>query len=425
MAEEAGVIMMKPQKLSDAEFDIIRAAQPTPIDPSETAAGSTVVSLLSSIDRKVLDQVMIEHRYTPGQIVVYEGQHGDVAYLIWSGRGAVVQGDFVDPASVNYRGPGEVVGEMSLIDNKPRSASIVALDDVRLLGIHRHDFFELLQIDPNFSTNMMEILSSRLRAAEEMSRVNTAIGRELSAEVEELQSENEALRQLEQRRQELSELVVHDLRNPLGNLFSALNMLELVLPEDVLAENRELLEIARLSHLRMQDLVDSLLDIAQIEAGRPLGERVPTDLQSLMAEVMLLNAFALEKREMSLSQQFPPDLPPVLAEPNQIRRVMTNLVDNAIKYSPKGGPLEITAVHQDNMMAVSVTDQGPGVAPEERERIFDRFAQVETGGIRPRGFGLGLSYCKLAIEAHNGRIWVEPGPDGVGSRFVFTLPIVV
>jgi signal transduction histidine kinase len=416
---------MNREMLTEQEFEVIRAAQPAPIDPSATAAGSTVVSLLSSLDRKVLDQVMIEHRFAAGEIVVREGQHGDIAYLIWSGRVAVVQGDFYNPASVNYRGPGEVVGEMSLIDNKPRSASIVALDDVRLLGIHRNDFFELLQIDPNFSTNMMEILSNRLRAAEELSRVNTAIGRELSAEVEELQSENEALRRLEQRRQELSELVVHDLRNPLGNLFSALNMLELVLPPDVLEANRELLEIARLSHLRMQDLVDSLLDIAQIEAGRPLGERKATHIPELMNEVTQLNAFALNKREMTLTLNFPPDLPPVWADPDQIRRVLTNLTDNAIKYSPKGGLLVVTAVPVDGMVEVSVLDAGPGVAPEEREHIFARFAQVEAGGIRPRGFGLGLSYCKLAVEAHNGRIWVEPGPDGVGSRFVFTLPVVV
>ncbi|MCA9897227.1 MAG: cyclic nucleotide-binding domain-containing protein [Anaerolineales bacterium] len=416
---------MKPEKLSQAQFAVILAAQPTPIDPSETAAGSTVVSLLSSLDRKVLDQVMVEQRFSPGEIVVHEGQYGDIAFLIWSGRVAVVQGNFNNPASVNYRGPGEVVGEMSLIDNKPRSASIVALDDVRLLGIYRKDFFELLQIDSSFSTNMMEILSNRLRAAEEMSRVNTAIGRELSAEVEVLQSENEALRQLEQRRQELSELVVHDLRNPLGNLFSALNMLELVLPQEILAENRELLEIARLSHLRMQDLVDSLLDIAQIDAGRPLGNYKPTNLPALMKEVLMLNVFALNKREMTLTQNFPEDLPSVLADPNQIRRVLTNLVDNAIKYSPKGGALTVTAVRHDNMVQVSVTDAGPGVSPVERERIFERFTQAETGGIRPRGFGLGLSYCKLAVEAHNGRIWVEPGPDGVGSRFVFTLPIVV
>ena len=416
---------MNREMLSEQEFEVIRAAQPAPIDPSATAAGSTVVSLLSSLDRKVLDQVMIEHRYAAGELVVREGQYGDVAYLIWSGRVAVVQGDLYNPSSVIYRGPGEVVGEMSLIDNKPRSASIVALDDVRLLGIHRKDFFELLQIDPNFSTNMMEILSNRLRAAEELSRVNTAIGRELSAEVEELQSENEALRRTEQRRQELSELVVHDLRNPLGNLFSALNMLELVLPPDVLEANRELLEIARLSHLRMQDLVDSLLDIAQIEAGRPLGERKATHLPDLMTEVMQLNAFALEKREMTLTLNFPPDLPPVWAAPDQIRRVLTNLTDNAIKYSPKGGPLVVTAVAHDGFVEVSVQDAGPGVAPEEREHIFARFTQVEAGGIRPRGFGLGLSYCKLAVEAHNGRIWVEPGPEGVGSRFVFTLPIIV
>ena len=152
---------MSIQKLSKQEFEIVNEAQPAPIDPSATAAGSTVVSLLSSLDRKVLDQVMIEHRYSPGEVVVHEGRYGDIAYLIWSGRVAVVQGPFANPTSVNYRGPGEVVGEMSLIDNKPRSASLVALDEVRLLGIYRDDFFELLQIDPNFSTNMMEILSRR------------------------------------------------------------------------------------------------------------------------------------------------------------------------------------------------------------------------------------------------------------------------
>ncbi len=413
---------MRRKKLTDREFEIVNEAQPMPVDPSETAAGTTVVSLLSSLDRKMLDQVMVEHRYAPGEIVVHEGQHGDIAFLIWSGRVAVVQGSFDNPSTVHYRGPGEVVGEMSLIDNRPRSASIVALDDVRLLGINRHDFFDLLQIDPSFSTNMMEILSNRLRVAEEISRVNTAIGRELSAEVEELQSENEALRSLERRRQELSELVVHDLRNPLGNLFSALNMLELVLPEDVLEANRELLEIARLSHVRMQNLVDSLLDIAQIEAGRPLGERKATHIAPLLEEVRQLNAFALAKREMTLVLNLPDDLPAVWVVSDQIRRVLTNLVDNAIKYSPRGEPLVVTAVPRDNLVEISVTDAGPGVAPEERGYIFDRFAQVEAGGIRPRGFGLGLAYCKLAVEAHNGRIWVEPGPGDVGSRFVFTLP---
>lgn len=418
-------MMMNHPRLSEQEFEVIRAAQPAPVDPSATAAGSTVVSLLSSLDRRQLDEVMIEHRYEPGEVVVQEGHYGDIAYLIWSGRVAVVQGDLHNPTSVVYRGPGEVVGEMSLIDNKPRSASIVALDNVRLLGIHRHDFFALLQIDPSFSTNMMEILSGRLRDAEEISRVNTVIGRELSAEVEVLQSENEALRELGRRRQELSELVVHDLRNPLGNLFSALNMLELVLPPDVLEANRELLEIAKLSHIRMKNLVDSLLDIAQIEAGRLLGEQKPTHLAELIDEVMQLNAFALAKREMTTTINFPDDLPSVLADPDQIRRVLTNLVDNAIKYSPKSGLLVVTAVPHGTVIEVSVIDEGPGVAPTEREHIFDRFAQVEAGGIRPRGFGLGLSYCKLAVEAHNGRIWVEPGPNGVGSRFVFTLPLAV
>lgn len=415
--------MMKRQKVTDKEFEQIMAAEPRPADPSNTAAGSTVVQMLSTLDRKLLDQIMIEQRFEPGEIVFHEGHVGDVAYLIWSGRVAVVVGDFIDPTAVIYRGPGEVVGEMSLIDNKPRSASIVAIDEVRLLGLNRTDFFDLLQMNPDFSAKLLELLSTRLRAAETMTRVNTEIGRELGEELELLQSQNEALQKLQRRRQELSELIYHDLRNPLGNVYSALNMLEIVLPEDVLEANRELLEIAKLSYHRMQILVDSLLDLSRMETGQLDLDKEPVNIGDLIEEVTKLQLFSLQKRDIELIISASSDLPPVTIDTEQIQRVLTNLIDNALKYSPRNGKILVTAVQQEDVLQISVVDEGPGVPPADRERIFDRFAQVPTGGIRPKGFGLGLAYCKMAVEAHDGRIWVEPGPEGVGSRFTFTLPL--
>ncbi|OQA14110.1 MAG: Adaptive-response sensory-kinase SasA [Chloroflexi bacterium ADurb.Bin360] len=99
-------------------------------------------------------------------------------------------------------------------------------------------------------------------------------------------------------------------------------------------------------------------------------------------------------------------------------------MDNAIKYTPQGGDICVAAVLGTSQVQVSMTDTGPGIPEPERQRIFERFAQVQSdSAARRRGFGLGLAFCKLAIEAHGGVIWVEPGPGGVGSRFTFTLPL--
>ena len=114
----------------------------------------------------------------------------------------------------------------------------------------------------------------------------------------------------------------------------------------------------------------------------------------------------------------------IQADRTLIQRVLVNLLDNALKYTPEGGQISVSGepLHNDSVL-VCVSDTGPGVPDEYREEIFQRFAQVPGAQGRRRGSGLGLTFCRLAIEAHGGKIWVEPRPGG-GSRFVFRLPLV-
>jgi signal transduction histidine kinase len=198
----------------------------------------------------------------------------------------------------------------------------------------------------------------------------------------------------------------------------------MVLPEDVKAENRELLTLANSASARMQRLVDSLLDVAKLETGEVVLKFAEADLLSLLKEAGQREGLAITTQKIHLTYNFPDDLPPVFMDVDKIDRVIANLLDNALKYTPAGGSIAIEVAVDSDFVAVSITDSGPGIPKAERERIFERFAQVagQESPVR-RGFGLGLTFCRLAIEAHGGQIWVQAGPNDHGSQFVFTLPL--
>jgi NtrC-family two-component system sensor histidine kinase KinB len=250
-------------------------------------------------------------------------------------------------------------------------------------------------------------------------------GRQLIQQVSRLQTEKEQLLELQRVRQETSDLVVHDLRNPLGTIYGALSMFEMVLPEDILRDNRELVDLANAACERMRRLVDSLLDVAKLETGEMLITLKTADLRPVLEDAAHRQALATRMRGIEIEVAAPDDLPPVLIDAEKIERVLANLLDNAIKYSPDDEAITLAAEVDDDQqqLVVSVTDHGPGIPVEERERVFERFAQVAGQKPMRRGFGLGLTFCRLAVEGHGGHIWIEGGPDGRGSRFVFTLPL--
>ncbi len=232
---------------------------------------------------------------------------------------------------------------------------------------------------------------------------------------------------LEETRTELTNTIVHDLRSPLtalrGGISAAQELLDI--PEAA-ADVQELLQIAADSTDNLLKLVESLLDVARLQSGRVPLQLAPTELREPVQQAMRLLDPLARKAGVQLVDCLDSPLPPVQIDVSQIRRVITNLVDNALRFTPEGETISIRAevLPEARQIEVSVVDRGPGVPPEARERIFERFATGLTGQPRRgnRGMGLGLTFCKLAVEAHGGQIWVEDGLNG-GAAFCFTLPI--
>jgi signal transduction histidine kinase len=411
------------RSLMPAELKRLKDTLPDETDAVEGVSDTPFFRQLVSTERELLADLMTEQRYEAGEIVVHEGDQGDAMFIIWSGRAAVIKGDLQMFTLLGHRRAGEIIGEMALLEDRPRSASIVALEPMRLLSIKRDDFQRLLDTYPAVGRSLLDILSARLRAADEARNRRSIDERQLLKRVSDLQSQNEQLLRSQQLRQETSDLIVHDLRNPLGNLYTAIKMLELVLPEEILDENRQLFDIATANCERMQRLVDDLLDVAQMEEGESNLEVAETDLKALLESVIKRAWIILQRDQITLHVNAAADMPPLPLDAEKIDRVIANLFDNALKHAPIGGEIWIEARQKEAYIEISVMDNGPGVPPEDRERIFERFAQIPGNRSRVRGFGLGLVFCRLAVEAHGGRVWVEPGPQNLGSRFVVRLPI--
>lgn len=229
-------------------------------------------------------------------------------------------------------------------------------------------------------------------------------------------------------RTELTRMIVHDLRNPVTTLLSTVHLLDDQLQELGVDGAMELVETARWGCMNMLDMIDSLMDINRMEAGHMVVDvdalALRPQIERVLAQVRPL-AF---HKQITLHLISPPDLPLAWADEDVMRRVWLNLLDNALKFTPAGGMITVELQEEPPLaekyevgVRGVVWDTGPGIPVEYQERIFDRFVQINRGGAQVRGTGLGLTFCKLALEAQCGRIWVES--QGVeGSRFLFTLP---
>ncbi len=230
-------------------------------------------------------------------------------------------------------------------------------------------------------------------------------------------------RKLEDTRRQLTEMIVHDLRSPLTAILSSLKLLgDAAAPRPSSPITQQALTVSHRSVQQMLVLVNSLLDIAKLEAGELRLGLKPIDLDRLCAE--LLPPYVQEANEQGiiLHHTVEAGLPPLMADPGLLERILINLLDNGLKFTPAGGRVELRIAAADAQVQISVSDTGPGIAAEFRDRIFERFGQVPGSTGRRHGTGLGLAFAKLAVEAHGGRIWVEDDPAG-GSCFCLRLPL--
>jgi PAS domain S-box-containing protein len=216
---------------------------------------------------------------------------------------------------------------------------------------------------------------------------------------------------------EVLALVSHDLRNPVNNIFMAASLLlDVELPEE---KRRAQIENIRSAALTMNRLIQDLVDVAKAEAGGLSLELAEEAIPPLLQEIVNSFALATSEKDLQLRYEVRGAVPHIRVDRARIQQLLTNLIGNAIKFTPPGGRIIVRLEPRPGELLFSVEDTGVGIAAEDIGRVFDRFWQA--GKTKRAGAGLGLAICKAVVQAHSGRIWVE-SREGKGSTFSFTLP---
>lgn len=232
----------------------------------------------------------------------------------------------------------------------------------------------------------------------------------------------EKLAELDSLKDSFFQTITHDLRNPLTSISGYLQVIEMGLaPDD--EKQRKRVKVAMNAASQLDHMVTDILDISKLEAGAMTLSIKPFPLQKLIGEIVELMSVQAAGYKVALAADVPSGFADVSADGDLLRRVVTNLAGNSLKFTPEGGSVTIKAERRPGEVRVSVIDTGCGIPAEKLKHMFSKFFQVEEskGIARKRGTGLGLTVCKQVVEAHGGRIWVE-SEWGKGSSFIFVLP---
>ncbi len=355
-----------------------------------------------------------EIRVAPGDRICQEGEIGDAFYLIISGRVQVSK--FLAMGTQHLLSElkaGQFFGEMALVEEAPREASVDALEEATLLAITKQDFQEMLSAGPAVAMAIMRAMVARLRDTD-----RRAI-QELGQKNDELAKAYVALRDAAQRRSDFLTVIAHELRTPLTSIkgyahFIRLGMLkgdELTKALSVIVNNTD--SIVR--------LINNILFLQELELIPPTFE--PVDMHQLLHSLVDAVKTRAAENRLTFKLDVPEDLPKVNGDLDELAQAISALLDNALKFSPNGGEIVLSAEAHEGQLCLAITDPGVGISSEQLYHIFDRYNHLETAGDHLfGGVGLGLPIAKQVVEQHHGTISVV-SHFGEGSTFTMTLPL--
>ena len=260
-----------------------------------------------------------------------------------------------------------------------------------------------------------------------MALENALLLAELKSNNEELAAANRKLAELDALKSQFLSVATHELRTPLTLLLGYNSMLAESLGNRLSAEEQQTLDESVAACKRLIRLVNSMLDLSQIQSGKMRMEFVETDVRALISSVVTLFQHEARQKKISLSAMLPARLPPLVVDPERLQQVLINLLNNALKFTPEGGAIRVQArpPARGEPMEISVADTGVGIAAQDQKKIFDEFVQLKqhVDGRQKQGAGLGLAIVRRVVEAHHGTIRVSSIP-GKGSTFTIQLPII-
>ena len=249
--------------------------------------------------------------------------------------------------------------------------------------------------------------------------------RKIEEQRRELEGANEDLRRMNGEIRAWYRALAHDLKTPLSSAREFLSIQLDGLNGPLTKEQFQQLTLAKESCNQMATLIEDLFDVARLDTGKTTLHLIPASMGDMVGRVLTSMAAGAENRGVHLKCEEEPGLPQVLVDEHLIMKVIRNLLNNALKFSPEGGEVVVTVrtiVKNQASILVSVTDTGCGIEKHHLARVFDRLYQISSdGSLHDIGLGLGLAICQEVVRLHNGEIWVESEP-GKGSTFPFTIP---
>jgi signal transduction histidine kinase len=278
----------------------------------------------------------------------------------------------------------------------------------------------IAQEEPLAFDDVIEILeeASQLRV---YSRALEEKSRSLELATADLRAANEQLKSLDQLKDDFVSSVTHELRTPLTSI-RALSELMLDAPEMDADQREKFLQIVVSESERLSRLVNQVLDMAKIESGLAEWHSTEVDMRALIENAVQTTSELFRERKTRVELSLSDDVPLVRADPDRLTQVMVNLLSNAAKFVPaEVGRVEVVLRRDDDGLVVEVRDNGPGVPPADRAKVFEKFRQVGDGPSMPAGTGLGLPISRQIVDHFGGSIWLESNPGG-GACFAFRLP---